>query len=357
MTRAVYHGHRDVRIEETDEQSLGPEDIRMEVTACGICGTDLHEYATGPHFVPTDTPHPLTGATAPIPFGHEFSGTVIETGAKVSRLQVGDRVAIHPVLWCGDCQYCVAGEYHLCQDIGFIGVSGIGGGYAETTVVPASNAILVPADLALEAAALGEPLMAATHAVRQSGLSVGDTVAVFGAGPIGLLVQQAARAAGARRVVVSEPQDARRRLAADLGADAVIDPTTGDPVTRIRDHTTAGVDIAFEVSGVEPALQTAIQSTRHGGTITIVSLFDGTAAIDPAALVTAERTVTTSFCAQAGPLAPYGELRTAMDLLADGRVVAEPLISDRIPLSNLVPDGLARLADGDTNAVKILVHP
>lgn len=357
MKRAIYYGQRDVRIEDAATEPLGATDVRVDVEACGICGTDLHEYTSGPHFIPADEPHPLTGATLPVPLGHEFSGTIVEAGTDVTRLEVSDPVAIHPVLSCGDCRYCDAGDYHRCPDIGFIGTAGVGGGFAESTVVPAANAVRVPDELDLEYAALGEPLMAATHAVRRSQLSVGDTVAVFGAGPIGLLVLQAARAAGARRVFVSEPQDARRAIADELGADAVVDPTDTDPVPRFRDLSDGGVDVSFEVAGVEASLESAVESTSHGGTITIVSIFEEAATIDPASLVTAERTVTTSFCAEAGPLAPYGELRTALGLLADGRVSPEPLITDRIALTDLVSGGLERLTAGDGDVVKVLVRP
>lgn len=357
MRRAVYYGNRDVRIEEAEPEPLGPTDVRVRVEACGICGTDLHEYATGPHFIPTEEPHTLTGESAPVPLGHECSGTVAAVGDAVERHAVGDRVAVHPVLSCGECRYCERGDYHLCPDIGFVGTSGVGGGFATETLVPAANLVPVPDDLALADAALAEPLMAALHSVRRADVSPGDDVAVFGAGPIGLLVQQAARVAGARSTYVVEPRPGRRRVAERLGADAVLDPTAVDVAERLREETAIGVDAAIEASGAEGALRAALAGTQRGGTVCVVSLFEEDASVDPLAVTTGERTLTGSFCAAAGPLAPYGELRTALAVLADGRVDPTPLVTRSVDLDDLVEEGLEPLSRGDTDDVKVLVRP
>jgi (R,R)-butanediol dehydrogenase/meso-butanediol dehydrogenase/diacetyl reductase len=357
MRQAFLYGNRDVRLEQVEPPSVGPTDVRVDVETCGICGTDLHEYAHGPLFAPAGDPHPLTGSSLPVPIGHEFGGTVAAVGADVDRLAEGDRVAIHPILSCGDCPQCEAGKYHLCRDIGFVGVSGVGGGFADTTVVPAANAIRIPDGLPLSDAALIEPLNATVHALRRSEFAPGDDVAVFGAGPIGLLLLQAARASGADRVFVSEPVDARRAIAAETGATETFDPTATDVVAAVNDRTDGGVAAAFEVSGTGDGLTQSIRSTRPDGCITIVSIFDDAVSIEPTRIVSPERTLVGTLGSLAGPRAPRGEFRTAARWLREGRVDPDPLVTARIDLDDLVDDGFEALLAADSDHVKVLVSP
>jgi len=191
-------------------------------------------------FAPVEEPHPLTGKTLPVPIGHGFGGTVVEAGDDVDRLEVGDRVAIHPILSCGRCRPCEAGKYHLCERIGFVGVSGAGGGFADSTVVPTANAIRVPDDLSSVEAALVEPLNATIHALRRSTFAPGNEITIFGSGPIGLLLLQSARASGADRAFVSEPVPTRRQLAAEIGATETFNPTATDVVAALDERTNGG---------------------------------------------------------------------------------------------------------------------
>lgn len=354
MRAARYHGQRDVRVEEVDPEPVGPDELRIDVAACGICGSDLHEYAEGPIFVPDGRPHPLTGETLPVTMGHEFGGRVSETGGAVEGLSVGDAVAVNPLLSCGDCRYCAEGSYHLCESVGFIGLAG-GGGFAESVVVPADHAVPFPDGVPIEHAALVEPLSVALHAVRGSGLREGDAVAVFGSGPIGLGVVQAVRAAGAGEVFVSEPREARRERAALSGADVLIDPRTADPVDRITDATGGGVDVAFEVAGVSPTLTGALRSTKRGGRVTVVSIFEEAAEVQPNDIVLGERTVTGTLGYLAGPLGDR-EFGMTIRKLADGAFDPEPLVTDRIDLDD-IGEGFEALLDEGSDQVKILVSP
>jgi len=280
MRAAMYHGQRDIRIEEHSKPDIGPGDMLIDVGAAGICGPDLHEYVAGPIFVPTEEPHPLTGETAPVPMGHEFSGTVSEIGADVSTLEVGDRVAVNPILSCGNCRHCSTGKQNLCESLGFVGLSGGGGGFAERVAVPAENAVPLREEMSMVEGSLVEPFSVGVHAVRQSPLQLGDDVVVAGAGPIGLTVIQAARAAGAGRVFASEPNDDRRQLAASSGADVTVDPTDDSLSEVVAAETNVGADVAFEVAGIEPALNQAVKSTKRGGHTTVVSVFEDSAAIN-----------------------------------------------------------------------------
>lgn len=353
MRAARYYGPRDVRVEEVDPETVGASDVRVEVAACGLCGSDLHEYAAGPITIP-EAPHPVTGDAIPITIGHEIGGTIVETGADVD-LEEGTDVAVNPIVWCGDCQYCDEGNYHLCRSGGFVGLSGGGGGFSENVVVPAETVVPVPDTVPAELAALVEPFTVGVHAVEQSGLRPGDAVAVFGSGPIGLTVLQAALAAGAGPVYVSEPQATRRTRAADCGADETIDPSAADPVSTIRDET-GGVDVAFEVAGVEQSLNQALAVTRSGGTTTIVSLFEDSVSIEPTDIVVSERTVVGTAAFEGGPLSDR-EFGTTVRNFATGEFDPESLVTSRIDLENIVEDGFERLVADGSDDVKILVRP
>ncbi|WP_423747487.1 2,3-butanediol dehydrogenase (plasmid) [Haladaptatus sp. SPP-AMP-3] len=356
MQAARWHGQRDIRVEEAEETSVGATDVRVAVDTCGICGSDLHEYAAGPIFIPEGEPHAVSGEKAPITMGHEFSGIVSEIGTDVDDLSKGDAVAINPILYCGDCRQCRQGTYHLCDSGGFIGLSGGGGGFAENVVVSAEQAVPLGEDVPLEHGALVEPLSVGLHAVRRSGISAGDTVAVFGSGPIGLSVIQCARAAGARRIFVSEPRAARRDRAADSGADHLIDPTEIDAVDEVRSSTDGGVDAAFEVAGIEATFNAALESTRPGGTVTVVSIWEETVNMPPNTVVLGERTLTGTLAYLGGPRSNE-EYGMVIDLLADGTLDPEPLVTDRIELDEIVDEGFESLLDESSDQVKIFVKP
>ncbi|KAB1191239.1 MULTISPECIES: 2,3-butanediol dehydrogenase [Haloferax] len=356
MRAALYHDRKDIRVEDVDEGSVGDGQVRVDVDSCGICGSDLHEYTAGPIFVPVGDPHPLSRETAPIRMGHEFSGTVSEVGASVTGLEVGDAVAINPILSCGECRQCREGNYHICDSIGFLGLSGGNGGFAESVVVDEHHAVRLGDDVPLEYGALVEPLAVGLHAVRRSGLQAGDSVAVFGSGPIGLSVIQAARAAGAGTIYVSEPRKARRERAADCGADELIDPSSTNAVEYITEATGGGADVTFEVAGVEASFNDAIQSTRPSGTTTIVSIWEGEVSTHPNNLVLGERTVTGTLAYLGGPRSAE-EYGMVIEMLANGRIDPEPFITGRIGLEELVEDGFEQLLDPESDHVKILVKP
>jgi (R,R)-butanediol dehydrogenase / meso-butanediol dehydrogenase / diacetyl reductase len=189
MRAAVWYGAKDVRVEDVPVRPPGPGEVTIEVAYCGICGSDLHEYADGPHAVPVGAPHPESGVAAPLVLGHEFCGTVTEVGADVTTVAPGDRVAVEPHYRCGSCPRCLAGEYNICRHFGFAGLMGHGG-LAEHSTVPAYMLHRLPEQVSLEQAAVFEPAAVALHAVRRAGIRPGESVAVLGLGPIGLLVTQ-----------------------------------------------------------------------------------------------------------------------------------------------------------------------
>ncbi|MCD2201687.1 2,3-butanediol dehydrogenase [Halobacterium sp. KA-4] len=352
MRAARYYGEGDVRIEDVEPDDVGPNDVRIDVAACGICGSDLHEYAAGPMTIPTE-PHPVTGEALPFTIGHEIGGTVAEVGENVD-VAVGTTVAVNPIVWCGSCRPCERGDYHLCENGGFVGLSR-NGGFAENVVVSAEKVVPVPDAVSPELASLVEPFSVGLHAVHQADLSAGESVVVFGGGPIGNTVAQAARAANAGPVYLSEPQDARREAAERVGVEHVIDPMETDPVEHVR-AATGGVDVAFEVAGIEQTLNQAIDVTRAGGRTTIVSLFEESATVHPTDVVTRERTVNGTAAFHGGPRSQEEAGVTARNF-ADGTLDPEALVTARIALEDIVEEGFERLLDPDSQEMKVLVQP
>lgn len=355
MKAARFYDAHDIRVDDgVEPKTVGPSDVRVDVEACGICGSDLHEYED-PDFIPEDE-HPITGESRPIIVGHEFSGTITEVGDEVTHLSVGDPVAIHPNIPCHDCVYCADGEYNHCTDIVAIGLETGAGGFAESAVVPAQQVHVLPDNVPVWEGALVEPLAVGLHAVRRSGMRAGDTVAVFGCGPIGLAALRAARAAGAKEIFVSEPNESRREVARRLGADVMFDPREEDVVDAITDVTDGGVHTAFEFAGIEPAFNEAVCSTRHGGSITVGSLSEEKISTDLDEIVLTERTVRGTFCYGFPPSSFRTEFDAVIDLLADREIDTEAFVTGRIPLENIVEDGYEALSDPDTDHVKILVE-
>ncbi|KKO53001.1 2,3-butanediol dehydrogenase [Paenibacillus sp. DMB20] len=345
MKALRWHGVKDLRLENIEEPKPAKGEVKIKVEWCGICGSDLHEYTAGPIFIPLE-PHPLSGDKAPITMGHEFSGQVVEVGEGVTRAAVGDRVVVEPIYSCGTCEACKQGKYNLCDKMGFYGLAGGGGGFSEYAAVPEAMIHKIPESVSFEQGALVEPSAVALHAVRSSKLKVGDKAAVFGTGPIGLLVIEALRASGASEIYAVELSEERKQKAAELGA-IVIDPKQYDAVEEIHKRTQGGVDVAFEVTGVPPVLTQAINSTRIGGETMIVSIFEKEASIHPQNIVLKERTVT-------GIIGYRDVFPAVISLMAQGYFQADKLVTKRIKLDQAVDEGFEGLLK-ERNQVKILV--
>ena len=349
MKAARWHHAKDIRVEDIPEPVVNAGQVKIKVAWTGICGSDLHEYLAGPIFVPVQAPHPLSHDSAPIVMGHEFSGEVVEVGDGVSRVKAGDRVVVEPILACGKCPACLHGKYNLCEHLGFHGLSGGGGGFASYTVVPERMVHRMPDSLSYEQGALVEPAAVALHAVRMSSLKAGDSAVVFGAGPIGLLLVEALRAAGAATIYVVEPSEQRAAKAVELGAHVAINPLQEDAVAKIRALSNGGVDVAFEVTGVPKVLGQCINSTRYEGETIIVSIWETEAAIQPNTVVLQERTVK-------GIIAYRDIFPAVMGLMEKGFFSADKLVTKKIDLVDIIGEGFETLVN-DKKQIKILVKP
>lgn len=347
MRAARWHAPRDVRIESLGEPEPVAGEAVVRVEWCGLCGTDVHEYAHGPVLIPS-RPHPLTGRTPPITLGHEFCGTIagISPGSKFA---VAERVTANACLVCHDCSWCRAGQFNLCAKLGSIGLCA-DGGLAEFVRVPEYALHRVPAGLPADLGALAEPTAVAVHACHRARLQAGESVAVVGAGPIGLLVLQAARAAGAAAVFSVEPLAPRRELAVQLGAQAAFDPS--EPVDKRIAAATANrrADVVFECTGALDGIETALRVSGKAGRVVIVGIYRDTSPAPWGRLQAHEKEII-------GSSAYTNEFPEALQLLASGAIQAGTLVSDRISLDELEPRGLRALLEEPQKHLKILVHP
>jgi (R,R)-butanediol dehydrogenase/meso-butanediol dehydrogenase/diacetyl reductase len=348
---ARFHGRNDIRIDDVPEPEVRPGTVKIQVAWCGICGTDLHEYLEGPIFVPAPGhPHPLSGEEAPVTMGHEFSGTIVDVGEGVQALSVGDNVVVEPYFVCDECPPCKAGNYHLCTKMGFIGLSGGGGGLGGMVVVD-TRWVHKVGNIPLDQAALIEPLSVAHHAVARSGAKPGDVALVGGSGPIGLLTAAVLKSQGVT-TVISELSAARKDKAISSGvADYVIDPGQEDLQARLLELTDGvGADVAFECAGVNAVLDTLLTAVKPAGVVVNVSIWGRPATVDMQKIVLKEIDLR-------GTIAYVRDHAEAIKLVQEGKVNLEPFITARIALEDLVEQGFNTLIHHNDTAVKILVRP
>jgi (R,R)-butanediol dehydrogenase/meso-butanediol dehydrogenase/diacetyl reductase len=293
MRAAVYHAREDLRIEEVAEADPGPGQVKIAVSYNGLCGSDLYEYYYGPLGIPT-SPHPLTGAMLPQIMGHEFGGRVVATGPGVEDLAIGDLVAVNPMHVCGTCVYCRRGDTNLCVTAAFHGLMAHGGGLSDFTVVDRRMAHVMPPGLTARDAAVVEPMAVALRSARRAAVSDGQSVVVFGAGPIGLGAYFACRWLGAEPIMV-EPSAARRAILTDLGAPAVLDPTADDVTSAVLDLTGGvGAHAAIDAAATPATFAAAFSTTRRGGVLSIVGIAHEPLPLDPITMFQTEITVRAS---------------------------------------------------------------
>ncbi|ARV80206.1 2,3-butanediol dehydrogenase [Mycobacterium sp. 050128] len=341
MDAIVLRGNNDVGVESIPDPTPLASEVVIEVAATGLCGTDLHEYVSGPTF-----------SQPPVVLGHEISGRIVEVGSGVDRSRIGEGVTVIPMDFCGSCHYCHRALYHLCLRPEWIGLTR-DGGLASYTAVPSRLAIRVPDAVDLEAAALTEPTAVAFHGVRRAELLLGETVLVLGAGALGLAVIQSARAAGAAQIYVTEASSVRGRLAQDLGATVVLDPHDPATTARILEETRgAGVDVVFHAAGSPEAFAQGLDCLRKQGRFMEMSSWAGTAPLDVNRHLLKEIQLRMVFGYDM-----FNDFPAVLAKMADGAVALAPQITTRVPLGRAVVEGLGGLVEGREGLVKVLVKP
>lgn len=343
MKAALYEDKRAFTLVERPIPQAGPGEAVVKIELCGICGTDLHIYFDGmfpPGFVP----------------GHENVGTIFQLGEGVKDFHVGDRVAAGPPGSCGHCYHCVHGRPSLCATA-MSETNGLSrdGGFAEYMLVKDPRQMLypIPDSVPFADAVLTDTMATALRGIVQSAFKMGDNVVVSGCGPIGLSVVQLLKLGGARHVTALEVVEKKRRLAAELGADLALDPAcdAGTLADRIRDlYGGVGADLVVECAGVAQSLELCFSLARPGGQVLNLGAGGQPVTIIPALLALREVGLVSSLAYTAD------EARLVLGYLADGRFKTTGMVSDIIPLADIVEKGLERLAV-DRSLVKVAVAP
>ena len=343
MRAAVWYGKKDVRVEERKSKDLKDNEVKVKVAWAGICGTDLHEYLEGPIFISTDKPDPFLGQKAPVTLGHEFAGIVDDIGSKVTKFNKGDRVVINPTVSNHEKEENI----DLYDGYSFIGL-GSDGGFAEFTNVPEENVYELPDNVSDKEGALVEPTAVAVQAIKEGEVLFGDTVAIFGAGPIGLLTIIAAKAAGASKIFVFDLSEERLNKAKAVGATHTINSRESDPSDIISKYTDNGVDVSFEIAGVAQTLKSAIDVTKPRGIVVIVSIFGHPIEWNPMQLTNTGVKLTSTIA-----YTPTTFQQT-IDLINEGNLKVKDVITDEIELNDIVESGFEQLVN-DKSQSKILV--
>jgi L-iditol 2-dehydrogenase len=342
MKALLLRDYKHLELLDLPRPAPAPGELLIQVAACGICGSDVHGYdGSSGRRIP------------PIVMGHEAAGIVAAVGAGAIAFQPGDRVTFDSTVYCGACPYCLRGEMNLCDRRQVIGVScgeyRRNGAFAEYVTVPQQIIHRLPDSMSFAEAAMLEPVSVALHAVKVSEIRGGETALVIGAGMIGLLTLQAARAAGCRRVLIADLDETRLRLAESLGATEVLHVSSDDLVKEVLRSTGSGVDVALEAVGRDETIQAAIHSTRKGGTVTLIGN------ITPQVNLPLQAVVSRQLRLQ-GTAASSGEYPQAIDLITRGVIQVKPLITAVAPLEE-GPRWFERLYAHEPNLMKIVLVP
>jgi L-iditol 2-dehydrogenase len=342
MKALLLSKYRSLEMTDVPTPAAGAGEVLIRVGACGICGSDVHGYdGSSGRRIP------------PIVMGHEAAGRIAAVGPGVTGLAEGDRVTFDSTIYCGACGYCKRGKINLCDHRQVLGVScgdySRAGAFAEFVAVPARVVYKLPESISFAEAAMLEAVAVAIHAVSLGNITEESTALVVGAGTIGVLILQALRAAGCLRVLVSDVDASRLKLAKELGATDVLS-ANDDAVTQVLQWTgEAGVDVAMEAVGRNETVNAAIASVRKGGTVVLVGN------ISPEATLPLQKVVTRQIRLQ-GSCASAGEYPQAIALMASGAIRVKPLITAIAPLAE-GPQWFERLYAREPNLLKVVLTP
>jgi len=319
VLRKTAKGEGNVEFKDLEPPKIKSDELLVEVKAAGICGTDLHILHDKSHYVP------------PVTLGHEYSGVVVEAGSDVKDFEVGDTVTSPATINCGICHFCRIGFTNRCIDPNkrILGVARANGAFARYMAVPAKIAHKLPKDIPFEEAALAEPVACAVHATEMVKVNMGDTVVILGPGPMGLLILQLARLAGATQTIVTgiAADHDRLKIAKELGADHIINVEQENPIPIIKEITNdLGADVVFECSGAPAAQKQAFDIVRRRGKIGLVGLTGREINISLDKIVEGELEVSGSW----GTL--WTSWKLAIKLISLKKLQVKPLISATLSL-------------------------
>lgn len=320
MKSAVFYGRHDLRVENTPTPKPAPNEVLIQVKACGICGTDIHIY---------EGDKGAAEVTPPTILGHEFAGIITEIGCDVQNFQVGDRVCIDPNHYCGECDFCRSGEVHFCERMVGYGTT-VNGGFAEYCVVEQSQVYHIGDNTSFAQGAMAEPVACCLHGIDMCGIEPGYQVVVIGGGMIGLLMLQLAKLAGAAKIALLEPVEKKREMGRKLGADVCIDPLKENVKERLADAGMTWVRTVIECAGLPSTMEQAVDLAGKKGTVMMFGLTkpDAQISIKPFQIFQKELTLKASF------INPCTQQR-ALQLIDSGRLDVESMVCDTIGLEDL----------------------
>ncbi len=349
MKAAVYHGRRDIRIEDLPCPRPAEGELLVRVTGVGICGTDAAEFAEGPGMFPIHRTDPVTGHSGPMVPGHEFAGVVAGTGAGVTGFAEGDPIASGAGISCGTCEPCALGRTNLCERYWTVGLQRHGA-LAEFTTVPASACVnLRDRSLALDVAAMAQPMSIATHAVARARLGAHEQAVVVGTGGIGAFVVHAAAQLGAAVTGIDLDPD-RLEVAGALGAGATVAALRGTPLVDLLAG--ASPAVVFECTGAPAVVADAVKLVRPGGRVVVVGLQEAPVPVDLRSLALREKELI-------GTLAHTVEadFGRAVEMLQSGGAVWRLVAPSVLPLDALLAGGLLPMVSGAPTPIKSLFDP
>ena len=338
MKASRFLGNKTFAVTDLPTPHAGPGELVLRNQVCGVCGTDVHIYHGEPG---------SADVNPPVVLGHEYSGEVVEVGEGVTGFAVGDHVTVDPNIYCGHCAYCQNGKKQLCPSMEAIGVTR-DGGFAQYSRIPASQAFKLEPTVPWEAAAMAEPLACCLHGIDLAGIQVGDKVCVVGGGAIGLLMVQLAKLSGASQIVLSEPNEKRRQVGFQLGANAALDPTRPDAQEAFAQVLGGGANVVIECVGNVPAVKSAFQFAGKGATVLLFSVpkVDATFDLPLFDVYKKELTIKGSF------VNPDTHAR-AVALINSGKVDFGPIVTHRFTLDQL-PEAIAmQMSDA---SIKVVVE-
>jgi L-iditol 2-dehydrogenase len=335
MTASVLAAPHEIELRTVEVPALGPNQVLVRVEAVGVCGSDTHFYETG-HIGDIVV-------KGDVILGHESAGTIVAVGSDVPGDRIGARVAVEPQTVCRRCEYCKRGDYHLCRSVEFYGAWPYDGSFAEYEVIDDDFAHTIPDHMTFEQAAMAEPVSVAVHAVRKARITAGSRVLITGAGPIGVLNAQVAKAFGAAEVVISDPAANRRTFAASHGADRVVDPAEFD-FTEYDEYFDAYID----ASGNARAIVDAIPTVRPGGSAVLVGMGGDRLEVPIALIQHREINLT-------GTFRYVNTWPTAIELISSGAVQVDELITGRYGLHEV--EAALMMGKTDPVAIKSMVIP
>ncbi len=338
--KAIYYPAWDqLELRDVPEPSPKPGEVLLRVKAVGICGSELHGFIAH-----------AARRTPPSILGHEFCGEILSVGESVAGYKAGDRVGVNSVISCGQCPDCRDGNVHLCRENEVFGMKRPGG-FAELCAVPAETLLPLPASLTTTQGALLEPLANGIHAVSMLRQSFPETVAIFGAGTIGLFALQAARASGAIRLVSVDTHDARLEVARRLGSSIILNPKKADVVASIRSMTGGrGADVTIDAVGAAETRRASVSAVRRGGEVVWLGLHDDPSQISGFQMVLGERKIHGSFAVT------HRDLRTAIALFANGKIVLDPWVKT-FPLAEGVEVFMGLVHNPPDDYIKAVLLP